>query len=124
LRIVIATNVIISGIFWIEKPKVVLNLARDGIITAVTCRYLMRELFKILISKDKPFKLSRQEARKIIKHFNVFTERIKTKSKISVCRDEADNKVLECAVDGKASYIVTGDNDLLDLSLIIRNGAY
>ncbi len=35
--------------------------------------------------------------------------------KINVCRDEADNRILECALDGGADSIVTGDNDLLDL---------
>ncbi len=33
----------------------------------------------------------------------------------AVPRDPDDNKVLECAVEGKAHYIVTGDKDLLVL---------
>ena len=36
-------------------------------------------------------------------------------SKFVVVRDKSDNKVIECAFDGKADYIVTGDPDLLDL---------
>lgn len=31
--------------------------------------------------------------------------------------DRKDNMILECAVAGKARYIVTGDNHLLNLSL-------
>ena len=40
---------------------------------------------------------------------------IETESEIDVCRDPDDNKFIECAVDAKALYIVSGDNDLLDI---------
>lgn len=35
--------------------------------------------------------------------------------RINNCRDPSDNKFLELAVSGQATYIVTGDNDLLIL---------
>lgn len=36
-------------------------------------------------------------------------------SKFDVVRDKKDNKIIECAFDGNADYIVTGDPDLLVL---------
>ena len=33
----------------------------------------------------------------------------------SVCRDSDDDKFINCAVDAKALYIVSGDSDLLDI---------
>lgn len=36
--------------------------------------------------------------------------------RIDACRDEADNRILECAVEGQADVIVTNDKDLLSLS--------
>ncbi len=36
-------------------------------------------------------------------------------TKLDVVRDKSDNKVIECALDGMADYIVTGDPDLLAL---------
>jgi predicted nucleic acid-binding protein len=35
--------------------------------------------------------------------------------RIQVCRDPRDDMVLEVAVDGRADYVVTGDQDLLVL---------
>jgi uncharacterized protein len=32
---------------------------------------------------------------------------------IDVCRDSKDNKILECAVNANADYIISGDNDLI-----------
>lgn len=41
---------------------------------------------------------------------------IETKSRLSVINeDPQDNRVLECAVDGEAEYIITGDKHLLNL---------
>jgi len=35
---------------------------------------------------------------------------------ITACRDPKDNKFLELAIAGNATHIVSGDNDLLELS--------
>ena len=40
---------------------------------------------------------------------------IETGTNIDVCRDPDDNKFIEWAVGAKALYIVSGDNDLLDI---------
>jgi predicted nucleic acid-binding protein len=40
---------------------------------------------------------------------------IEVTSNIKLCRDSKDDKYLELAVDGRASFIVSGDNDLVDL---------
>ena len=39
-------------------------------------------------------------------------------TKITLCRDPNDDKFLECAVDGKANFVVSADNDLLTLKVI------
>ena len=36
-------------------------------------------------------------------------------TKVDAVRDKSDNKIIECALDGEADYIVTGDPDLLEL---------
>lgn len=36
-------------------------------------------------------------------------------SDVKVCRDPDDDKFINCAIDAKAIYIVSGDNDLLEL---------
>ena len=40
---------------------------------------------------------------------------IAPKLNIKVCRDEKDNKFLECAESAKTDYLVSGDEDLLSL---------
>jgi putative PIN family toxin of toxin-antitoxin system len=42
-------------------------------------------------------------------------EIVQPQSRLNVCRDEADNKFFECAVEGQADYIVSEDRDILDV---------
>ena len=44
-----------------------------------------------------------------------YAEFIEVKSTIKVCRDPKDNFLLALAKDGKASHLITGDRDLLDM---------
>jgi len=44
-----------------------------------------------------------------------FAEIVEPHSQITVCHDEMDNRVIACAIDGKAEYIITGDLHLLGL---------
>ena len=42
-------------------------------------------------------------------------ELVKPEQTVRVLRDEPDNRILECAVFGKADLIVTGDKEMLRL---------
>jgi len=47
--------------------------------------------------------------------FESFVDLIEVESIVTICRDPKDNFLLALARDGKADYLLTGDNDLLDL---------
>jgi putative PIN family toxin of toxin-antitoxin system len=34
---------------------------------------------------------------------------------VTLCRDEKDNMILECCLESKAVFLLTGDKDLLDI---------
>jgi hypothetical protein len=54
----------------------------------------------------------------LIQFINEFGILIKVSSEIVQCRDKKDNFLLNLAVDSKADYLVTGDNDLLEIKTI------
>jgi putative PIN family toxin of toxin-antitoxin system len=113
MRVVIDTNVLISATFWSGKPKQILNMVRRGEIRFITSRILLDELKDILVRDDKPFRLSESEASHIVEEFEALAEIIKPRCKVNVCRHKTDNRVLECALDGNAKWIITGDSHLL-----------
>lgn len=75
-----------------------------------------KELIRVLgYSK---FGLSPKEIQPFIKNLRCYAEFVEKKSKISaIVADPTDNIFLECAVDGEANYIISGDKHLLDLGM-------
>lgn len=40
---------------------------------------------------------------------------VQPQKRIFICRDAKDNMLLECCFEAKANFLITGDNDLLDI---------
>ena len=112
LKAVLDTNILISALVYGGKPEQVYNLVLEKQIIAVTSNILLAELLEHLI-KSFHFEQKRigQLERIIKKHFIV----VHPKEIIKVIRDEDDDRVLEAAAAGNCDYIITGDNDLLEL---------
>jgi len=102
VRVVIDTNVLLSATFWTGKPKQLLNKVRRREITFLTSEILLSELKEVLVRQDKPFKLSENEAERILKALREIAEIVRTDSQVTICEDDSDNRVLECATDGSA----------------------
>lgn len=115
MRVAIDTNVLISATFWTGKPKQLLNAVRLGEVIFLSSEALFEKLEEVLAAEGKPFNLEEKEAKRIVGHLREIARVVPIKSAISICRDENDNRILECALDGDADYIVTGDSDLLKL---------
>ena len=73
---------------------------------------MQAELTRVLVKK---FGLANSEAAELIAPLLEVFVKVHPRVVLNICRDEADNRVLECAVDGRADCIVTGDRDLLSL---------
>lgn len=80
------------------------------------------ELFSEFISVSERPKFQKYFSRKDIKHLtkiiNKYGLLVKVTTDVNKCRDFKDNFLLNLAIDSKADYIVTGDNDLLVLKKI------
>jgi len=45
-------------------------------------------------------------------------KKVQPHRKISICRDSKDNMLLECCHESKATFLITGDKDLLHLTTL------
>jgi putative PIN family toxin of toxin-antitoxin system len=63
------------------------------------------------------FQLSDQEIRSLVEEELLpFVQTVRVRRRLAVVRrDPDDDKFLECAVAGRAGYVVTGDRDLREL---------
>ena len=107
IKAVADTNVYISAVLFGGKPEEVRILAREGKIELIVSENILSEIAGVL---KKKFHWSDWQISETIKEIREFTTLITPIVTLSVIKeDEPDNRVLECAVEGKARYIVSGD---------------
>ncbi len=126
LRVVLDSNVYISALLFAGTPHKILNLAIKGQIELIISKEIIEETVRILRSK---FSWPEHNIDKFIRRISHICEIVKTNRKLEIIKDDAsDNIVLECAVNGKADLIISGDKHLLRLKAFegipIRNPKY
>jgi putative PIN family toxin of toxin-antitoxin system len=113
-RIVLDTNVTVSAFFWKGHQRVVYDLAKEGKVTLLFSLKMEAEFIRVLASSK--FGLTPAEILPIVNNLRRSVQFIEIKSKVDVVKeDPTDNIFLECALDGKADYIVSGDHHLLNI---------
>jgi uncharacterized protein len=112
LKVVLDTNVIVSALNFAGKPAEVFDLARAGEIDNITSNPIINEVKNILMRKFS-WEPGQAEAAGTLLGF--FSKTVNPKSRLTVVSHEPDNRILECAVAGKADFIISGDHHLTDL---------
>jgi putative PIN family toxin of toxin-antitoxin system len=125
-KVVLDTNIYISAIRYGGKPKVVLDSVLGGQHRLLISPILKAELERVL--RDK-FSYSAHEIAATGGFLWQHALWVNPTTHVNLCPDEPDNRVLECAIDGNADYLVTGDRHLLDLPpiaglIILPPGAF
>ena len=106
-KVVIDTNVFVSGLNFSGKPRGVLDLMRKGEIGVVVSPFILEELEKVL---EENFGWSRKQVEDVIERIKARALEVNPDVEVSVIEaKENDNRILECALEGKAQFIVSGD---------------
>ena len=115
MRVVFDNNVLISSVLLENSvPDKALTKA-EADFTILCSEPIFNELVaKLFLPKFDKY-VSIHTRKKVLKYFAQKALFIEPKDKITICRDPKDNMFLELAVAGKASCIITGDKDLLEL---------
>lgn len=111
-RVVFDTNIFLSAFTFGGKPEVVFDMVRSGRIQLVVSTSILAELASILKSK---FAWRDEDIREALMVVGRHAELVKPGMRLRVLEDDADNRVLECAVEGHAEWIISGDHHLLSL---------
>lgn len=113
-RAVLDTNVLVSAFVFGGRCRAVLRetIGKDRRVQLLVSDSLMGEFARVLSVK---FGWLDARIAGALREVLEVSEVVATTKRISVVDDESDNRVLECAVDGEADFIITGDNHLLAL---------
>lgn len=113
LKVVLDTNVIVSGLnFPTSNPAKILLLVASGEVANFTSRHIVNETRHILVDK---FFWTHEEVEAAEVWLKTFSKSVNPKNRISVIVDDPDNRILECAEEGQADFIISGDHHLTDL---------
>src|SRR6185436_1245557 len=115
VRAVLDTNTVISALLFSGTAARLVPLWQSRRITLLISREILTEYLRVFAYPK--FQLSDQEIRPLIEEELLpFVETIRVRRRLAaVRRDPDDDKFLECAVAGRAQYLVTGDRDLREL---------
>jgi uncharacterized protein len=111
-RVVIDTNVLLSGVLFGGRPGELVELARTGRIRGVTSLHILDEFRRVLVQPR--FGVSARLAENLALEIAAFTDVVSVApSGATWVSDPADDPVVETAIQGHATIIVTGDRRLL-----------
>lgn len=120
LRVVVDTNVLVSGLFAVRNSpsSKILRAIRKQKFILVTSLIILKEVADV-INRKRIVKLTKMTPQERIDFIDKLIQRsdITKDKQLSqiVSRDVKDDKFLACAVEGKADCIVSGDEDLLSI---------
>jgi uncharacterized protein len=114
VKVVLDTNVFVSGVFFGGPPHKILEASRDGKVQLLLSPAILEEYQRVMRELAVQFPEIKVEA--LMEFMIVHSEIILPPSLPPVIQlDPSDDIFLECAVAGEASCIVTGDKHLLKL---------
>ena len=116
-RIILDTNLWISFLISNKLSRIDGPLYK-GKIRILFSQELLEEFIEVT-SRPKFHKyFSFHDITNLLRLFDSYGELVTVTSRLKICRDSKDNFLLNLALDGKADFLVTGDNDLLGLGKV------
>ena len=115
-RFVLDTNVIVSALLFNNSVpgRAFTRALNHG--TILISEALVRELSCVFARDRFDRYVTREERDELLESLIQESDPIEITEAVQACRDPKDDRVLELAVNGNATYIVTGDVDLLVLN--------
>jgi putative PIN family toxin of toxin-antitoxin system len=113
IKVVLDTNVFISALFWKSAPYQIFKKILEGKILNFVSPQILKEIKERLLEK---FKLPPERVKEFLEIIVFNSQVVYPKRKLKIVKkDPTDNKILECALEAQASFIVSGDKHLLEI---------
>ena len=115
MKVVLDTNVFVSGVFFSGPPYQILKAWRDGKIQLVVSPEILDEYRRVgeILAEDHPNIDLKPVLDYVIRNAEVYAAPPLPES---VCEDPDDDKFLACALASESTVIVSGDRHLLKVS--------
>ena len=115
MKLILDTNVFVSGVFFTGPPLRILEAWREGRVALLASPEILQEYAEVgerLRSRYPGVDLTPVLAMVVLKATIVHAPALRQ----AVCADPDDDKFVACAIAGRCRLIVSGDRHLLDVS--------
>ncbi|MFH1072648.1 MAG: putative toxin-antitoxin system toxin component, PIN family [Nanoarchaeota archaeon] len=114
LKVTPDTNVLVSAAIAQGNEFSLLKKAHEREIELIISPDILIEFRGVILRKK--FGFSEKQVEDAVKQLVIICRIVFPQQRVSVIKaDPTDNRILECALAGKADYIVSGDRHLLEL---------
>jgi len=115
MKIVLDTNVLISGIFFSGPPYQILKAWQEGKIKITASEEILSEYQRVAEELSRQF--PSVDIDRILDLITVHAEIVDASDfQVTICDDPDDNKFIACALASKSKIIVSGDKHLINVS--------
>ena len=111
--VVLDTNVLVSALGWSGPEHRVYRACRAGNLRMATSNALLAELGRVLMYPKLGFE--KRDVAEFLADVCSHALIVSPTETVDAVADQADNRVLECAIAARAHWVVSGDRDLLAL---------
>ncbi len=119
MRVVLDTNVWLSGLFWEGEASKIIEGAEKRRFEIIVSKNILLEIIDVLNREAKFSEFLKQKGKLIedlIRTILSIGNLVVIKTKLNIIKEDIrDNHILELALDGKADYIISYDNHLLKI---------
>jgi len=117
IRVVLDTNILVSALISPRSElSGILQKALEGVILNHISDDILVEYAGVICRKKIADRVPESERKRFLTLVEELSVKVTPRHKLEIIReDPADNRILECAVEAKAKYIITGDQHLLKL---------
>ncbi len=113
MKVVFDTNIYISAlVVQGGQAEKAIRKITEGKDILIISKPIIGEILSVLSRK---FSRDSEALSRVAVFLSDLATVIHPSKRINVLKEEADNRVIECAVDGKADVIITGDKEILNL---------
>jgi putative PIN family toxin of toxin-antitoxin system len=115
VKIILDTNVFVSGVFFNGPPYQILEVWRDGKLDIIVSPEILDEYVRVgeILAEDHPGIDLKPMLDYVIQNAEVYAASVLSEA---VCEDPDDDKFLACALASGSTIIVSGDKHLLKVS--------
>lgn len=117
MRLVLDTNVVISGVLWQGSPSRLMRLSRTNDVALFTSPPLLSELTVTLSRRKFEWKVTSMllTVAEILDSYTELTTSVRPAPVPRLAPDPDDDVVIGTAVTAEADFIVTGDQALISV---------